>query len=101
GRGGRGGAAPAEVAKAALAPGQGVTGYIVDQRCALRGKGMWTNAQCIETCLRDGDTVVAVTEEGKIFSIGNPDKITPDTYGQKVNLVGKVEGDVINVSAVQ
>lgn len=102
GRGrGRGGNAPVEVAKAAVAPGAGVTGYIVDQRCALRGKGMWTNAQCIETCLRDGDTVVLVTEEGKIFRIGNPDKITPETYGQKVTLLGKTEADVITVSSLQ
>jgi hypothetical protein len=99
GRGGRGGA-PAEVAKA-VAPGAGVTGYIVDQRCALRGKGMWTNAQCIETCLRDGDTVVIVTEEGKIFRITNTDKITPETYGQKVTLLGKVDADVITVSGLQ
>jgi len=102
GRGGRGGRgnAPAEVAKA-VAPGAGVTGYIVDQRCAARGKGMWTNAQCIETCLRDGDTVVVVTEEGKVFKIGNPDKITSDTYGQKVTLLGKVDADVIVVSGLQ
>jgi hypothetical protein len=100
GRGGRGAAAPTEVAKA-VAPGAGVTGYIVDQRCALRGKGMWTNVQCIETCLRDGDTVVIVTEEGKVFRIGNPDKITPETYGQKVTLLGKTEADVITISALQ
>ena len=101
GRGGRGGnAAPTEVAKA-VPPGAGVTGYIVDQRCALKGKGMWTNVQCIETCLRDGDTVVVVTEEGKVFRIGNPDKITSDSYGQKVTLLGKTDGDVIVVSSLQ
>jgi hypothetical protein len=101
GRGGRGGGnAPAAVAKA-VAPGAGVTGYIVDQRCATRGKGMWTNAQCIETCIRDGDTVVVVTEEGKVFKIGNPDKITSDSYGQKVTLLGKVDADVIVVASLQ
>lgn len=102
GRGARGGRGPAatEVAKA-VAPGAGVTGYIVDQRCAARGKGMWTNVQCIETCLRDGDTIVVVTEEGKVFKIGNPDKITSDSYGQKVTLLGKVDADVIVVSGLQ
>jgi hypothetical protein len=101
GRGGRGGkAAPTEVAKA-VAPGAGVTGYIVDQRCATRGKGMWTNAQCIETCIRDGDTVVVVTEEGKVYRVSNADKITSDTYGQKVTLLGKVDADVIVVTSVQ
>jgi len=101
GRGGRGGnAAPTAVAKA-VAPGAGVTGYVVDQSCALKGKGMWTNAQCIERCIRDGDTVVVVTEEGKVFRVGNPDKIGSESYGQKVTLLGKVDADVIVVSGLQ
>jgi hypothetical protein len=36
-------------------PGGGLVGYIVDLACAKRGKGMWTNAQCVERCVRDGD----------------------------------------------
>jgi hypothetical protein len=100
GRGGRGGKGGETVAKT-VAPGAGVTGYIVDQSCALKGKGMWINATCIERCVRDGDSVVIVTEEGKVFRISNPDKITSDTYGQKVTLLGKTEADVIVVSGLQ
>jgi hypothetical protein len=96
GGGGRGGRGPAPAA----VPG-GLAGYIVDLSCAKRGKGMWTNAACIATCVRDGDKVVLVTEEGKIFQIANQDKITPETYGQVVTLTGKTEGGTITVESVR
>jgi hypothetical protein len=92
GRGGRG------VARAAVPPaGGGLVGYIVDNRCATRGKGMWANAECVKTCVRDGDKIVLVTEEGKVYQIFNQDKITEDSYGQVVTLVGKTDGDTITV----
>jgi hypothetical protein len=97
GRGGRGGA-PAAVA--ALPPGA-VAGYIVDQRCSAQGKGMWTNAACVERCVRDGDKVVLVTEEGKVFQIANQDKITSDSYGQKVIITGKTEGEIITIETLK
>jgi hypothetical protein len=78
-----------------------VTGYIVDQRCAARGKGMWTNVQCVQTCVRDGDKVVLVTEEGKVFQIANQDKVDQDAYGQKVAVTGKTEGDAITIGTLQ
>ena len=99
GRGGRGGrgAAPA----GGVAPGGGLAGYIVDLACAKRGKGMWTNAECVARCVRDGDKVVLVTEEGKIYQISNQDKITAETYGQVVTLTGKTDGDTITVESVK
>jgi hypothetical protein len=93
---GRGGG-QAVVAKV---PG-GVSGYIVDQSCALKGKGMWTNATCIARCVRDGDKIVLVTEEGKIYQIANPDKIDSDAYGQKVTVTGKTDADTITVASLQ
>jgi hypothetical protein len=93
GRGGRGGRG--------LAPAGGLVGYIVDLACAKRGKGMWTNAQCIERCVRDGDKVVLVTEDGKVFQISNQDKITADSYGQVVTLTGKTDGDTITVESLK
>jgi len=93
GRGGRGGRGPA--------PAGGVVGYIVDLACAKRGKGMWTNAPCVERCVRDGDKVVLVTEDGKIFQISNQDKITADSYGQVVTLTGKTDGDTITVESLK
>ena len=105
GRGGRGGGrGPAPAVTAApggLAPGGGLSGYIVDVSCAKRGKGMWINAECVARCVRDGDKIVLVTEEGKIFQISNQDKITPESYGQVVTLVGKTEGDSITVESLR
>jgi hypothetical protein len=99
GGGGRGGRA--KTAATGPVPGGGLSGYIVDLACARRGKGMWANAECVARCVRDGDKVVLVTEEGKIYQISNQDKITPDSYGQIVTLTGKAEGDTIRVDAVK
>ena len=103
GRGGRGGRGPAPATATAAAgpvPG-GLAGYIVDLACAKRGKGMWTNAECVARCVRDGDKVVLVSEDGKIYQISNQDKITPESYGQVVTLTGKTEGDTITVDSLK
>jgi hypothetical protein len=100
GRGGRG-RGPAPAVAVAAAGGPGVTGYITDLQCGKRGKGMWTNVECILRCLRDGDKVVLVTEEGKIYQIANQDKITEEAYGQVVTLIGKTEGETITVESVK
>ena len=99
-RGPGGGGAQTPAVAVALPPGA-VAGYIVDQRCATRGKGMWTDVACVERCVRDGDKVVLVTEEGKVFQIANQDKISSDTYGQKVIITGKTEGDMITVATLK
>jgi hypothetical protein len=100
GRGGRG-PATAKVAPGGVAPGGGLSGYIVDLSCAKRGKGMWNNAECVARCVRDGDKLVLVTEEGKVYQISNQDKITPESYGQVVTLTGKQEGDSITVESLK
>jgi len=102
GRGGRGGrgAAAATAAVTGPVPG-GLAGYIVDTQCAKRGKGMWANADCVARCVRDGDKIVLVTEDGKIYQISNQDKITPESYGQVVTLTGKTEGDTITVESLK
>src|ERR1051325_7173369 len=104
GRGGRGGRGPATTVAAApggVAPGGGLSGYIVDVSCAKKGKGMWLNTECVARCIRDGDKIVLVTEEGKIFQISNQDKITPESYGQVVTLTGKTDGDTITVNSLK
>ena len=99
--GGRGPATAVAAAPGGVAPGGGLSGYIVDLSCAKRGKGMWNNAECVARCVRDGDKVVLVTEEGKIFQISNQDKITPESYGQVVTLTGKTDGDTITVESLK
>lgn len=85
---------------AKVAPEGALTVYVVDQRCALLGKAMWTNVTCVNRCVRDGDKVVLVTEQGKVMQIVNPDKIEAETYGQKVAVVGKTDGDTITIASV-
>ena len=51
--------------------------------------------------MRDGDKLVLVTEEGKIYQISNQDKITEETYGQVVTLIGKTEGETITIETVK
>ena len=97
GRGGRG--APTAVATGPVAGG--IAGYVVDLACAKRGKGMWTNAECVARCVRDGDKVVLVTDDGKVYQISNQDKILPEAYGQVVTLIGKTEGDTITVERLK
>jgi len=101
GRGGRGPAAAATATATAAAgpvPG-GLAGYNVDAQCAKRGKGMWSNADCVARCVRDGDKIVLVSEDGNVFQISNQEKVTPETYGQVVTLLGKVDGDTITVES--
>jgi hypothetical protein len=95
----RGGRGPQKTA--AAPPVGGLSGYIVDQQCAARGKGMWINAACVARCIREGDKVVLVTEEGKVFQITNPDKIDTDAYGQKVTIAGKTNEQSIAVESLQ
>jgi hypothetical protein len=102
GRGGRGAPAADGATVAAVGPvAGGLAGYIVDLSCAKKGKGMWTNTTCVQRCIRDGDKIVLVTEEGKIYQISNQDKITPDSYGQVVTLLGKTDGDTITVESLK
>jgi hypothetical protein len=102
GGGGRGGRGPttAKTPVTGPVPG-GLAGYIVDLSCAKRGKGMWTNAECVARCVRDGDKIVLVTDDGKIYQIANQDKITLEAYGQVVTVTGKTEGDTITVDSLK
>jgi len=82
-------------------PAGAVVGYVVDQRCAATGKSMWTNAACVQKCVRDGDKVVFVTEQGKVLQFASPEKIDAESYGQRVAVTGKTDGDTITVASLQ
>ncbi len=85
----------------AAIPAGAVTGYVVDQRCAASGKAMWTSVSCVQKCVRDGDKVVLVTEAGKVFQFSSQEKIDAESYGRKVAVTGKTEGDIITVATLQ
>src|SRR5258708_28946535 len=79
GGGRRGGGGPS-VATGPV-PG-GLAGYIVDQSCAKKGKGMWNNSECVARWVRDGGKIVLVAEDGEIFQVSNQDKVTADDFSQ-------------------
>jgi hypothetical protein len=81
-------------------PAGAITAYFVDQRCS-GSKPMWTNPKCVQTCLRDGDKLVLVTEQGKVMQITNPEKIDADNYGVKVAVTGTANGNTITIATVQ
>ena len=51
--------------------------------------------------MRDGDKIVLVTDDGKIYQIANQEKITPESFGQIVTLTGKTEGDTITIAGTR
>ena len=83
-------------ASAALAAD--VTGYIVDKSCAGK-KEMMGDEACAKRCLGRGDPAVLATDDGKIYSISNQDKVK-SMAGKKVTVSGKVEGDSITVDKI-
>jgi hypothetical protein len=75
------------------------SGYIVDQACSGK-KAMWEDTACVTRCIKRGSPAVLVSEEGKVYKIANQDKIKEETYGKKVTVTGKMDGDTITVDSV-
>lgn len=76
-----------------------VTGYIIDKNCAGK-KAMLGNEQCAKSCIGRGAPAVLATEDGKVYSISNQDKVK-DAAGKKVTVTGKVDGDSITVDSIK
>jgi hypothetical protein len=76
-----------------------VTGYIVDKNCASK-KEMLGDEDCAKRCIGRGTPAVIATEDGKIYSISNQDKVK-EMAGKKVTVSGKVEGDSITVDKIE
>jgi hypothetical protein len=76
-----------------------VTGYIVDKNCAGK-KEMLGDEACAKRCMGRGAPAVLATEDGKIYTISNQDKVK-DFAGKKVTVSGKVEGESITVDTVK
>ncbi len=76
-------------------------GMITDSRCGARhpmnsGK---SSAECVRSCVRNGARYVLVDGE-KIYALeGKPVRLG-QLAGERVNVVGMLEGDTINVEAV-
>jgi hypothetical protein len=76
-----------------------VTGYIVDKNCASK-KEMLGDEACTKRCIGRGAPAVLATEDGKIYSISNQDKVK-DVAGKKVTVTGKIDGESITVESVK
>jgi nitrite reductase/ring-hydroxylating ferredoxin subunit len=76
-----------------------VTGFVMDKKCSAN-KAMVGNEACAKRCIGGGAEAVLATEDGKIYTIENQDKIK-EHAGHKVTITGKVEGDKITVESVK
>ena len=76
-----------------------VTGYIVDKNCSTK-KEMLGDEACAKRCMGRGAPAVLATEDGKIYTITNQDKVK-DAAGKKVTVTGKIENDAITVDSVK
>jgi len=76
-----------------------VTGYIVDKNCSTK-KEMLGDEACAKRCMGRGAPAVLATEDGKIYTITNQDKVK-DAAGKKVTVTGKIDKDAITVDSVK
>jgi hypothetical protein len=75
-----------------------VTGYIIDKNCSTK-KEMFGNEACAKSCMGRGAPAVIATEDGKVYSISNQDKVK-EMAGKKVTVTGKMDGDTITVDTI-
>jgi hypothetical protein len=75
------------------------TGYIVDKNCASK-KEMLGNVACAQSCIKRGAAAVLVTDEGKVYSIEDQDKVK-EAAGKKVTISGTMKADSISVDSVK
>jgi|SRR5579862_1003456 len=80
------------------------SGYISDAGCTKKQGAAKVasddHSNCAQSCIKKGDKAVLVTTDGKVFAIANQDKVV-DHAGQKVTVVGEVDGDSITVTEVK
>ncbi len=75
-----------------LCLGATLTGYISDEGCARKGEAR--NPDCAKNCVNGGATAVLVTEDGRIYSISEQERVRKFA-GEMVAVTGKVEGEAI------
>ncbi len=60
------------------------TGWISDSMCGA--KHMGTGADCVKKCIKGGLKPVFVDTSKQVWSIDNPDAVTPNFYGAHVTV---------------
>jgi hypothetical protein len=61
-----------------------ITGWISDSMCGA--KHMGTGADCVKKCIESGLKPVFVDPSKQVWSIDNPDAVTPSFYGAHVTV---------------
>ena len=72
--------------------------YISDSKCGAKHASDM-NAKCVQGCVKGGAAPVAVVGD-KVYKLNDPSKVM-DHLGKKVTIVGKADGDTINVDSVK
>ena len=85
---------------AALGMAADFKGFVEDTMCSTN-PAMKNNAECAQKCIKGGSPAVLVTDDGKIYKIANQDKVTKDSYGKKVTVSGKMDGETITVESLK
>jgi hypothetical protein len=77
-------------------------GMVTDSRCGARHpmNSDKTSAQCARSCVRDGSRYVLVDGEKKLVLEGNDIELEK-LAGERVEVLGRLEGDAIRVSSVR
>ena len=73
-----------------------VTGFIGDDHCGTKSGP--DHAECARKCVKGGHKPVLIVGK-KVYSISNPDKLK-DLVGEKVDVTGEVDGDVLTIDKV-
>lgn len=71
------------------AAGGAVTGFVSDEACARSGKG--AAPLCARRCIEAGSTAVLLTRAGKIYRVGDQERIAP-WAGKVVSVGGEIRG---------
>ena len=78
-----------------------IKGTISDSKCgAAHADASEKSMKCVQACVKGGQKAVFVTEDKKVLTIANPEKVA-EHLGHKVTVTGKVSGDSITIDNVK
>ena len=78
---------------------ESIVGRLVDKKCSAN-KAMWENRECVLKCVKDGQPLVLVTDDGRIYELDRQDKAF-EFAGDKVKVSGSVSDSSISVTSIE
>lgn len=77
------------------------TGHISDAKCgAGHSDHSEKSIKCVRACVKGGQKPVFVTEDKKVLTIANPDKVM-DYLGHQVKITGDLKGDTLTIASIE